>query len=137
MTNGVVKPANKRFTSIANNYCINFENCSKIEEVKDDGGIQSQAFDFKNIKEIADINETKTIDFIGIVHHVTPLTTINLKNGVRKEKRTLSICDQTGMLISLSMWGDQASMIDFTDTPHPVIAIKGVRVSLYGGKSLN
>ncbi|CAI2384252.1 unnamed protein product [Moneuplotes crassus] len=137
MTNGTVRPANKRFTSIDNNFCINFEIHGKIEKVEDEGVIADQAFDFKTAKQIADMEDIKTIDFIGVVHHVTPIVTINTKNGERKEKRTISMADDSGMSINLSIWGDQTTMIDFEQNPHPVIAIKGVKISLYGGKSLN
>ena len=77
------------------------------------------------------------MDFIGIVHHITPVVTINTKSGIKKEKRTISMADQTGMSINLTMWGDQTTMIDFNDNAHPVIAFKGVKISSYGGKSLN
>jgi replication factor A1 len=97
--------------------------------------IQNQAFDFKTIDEIMVSQNLKTIDFIGIVHAVTPIASITLKNGVKKEKRTLSMADDSGKSISLCFWGDQATMSEYDD--HPIIAVKAVRVSNYGGKSLN
>lgn len=51
-SNGVVKMANKRFTSIKNDFCIVFEKNAQINEVEDDGSIAEQAFDFTNIKGI-------------------------------------------------------------------------------------
>lgn len=38
-SNGVVKMANKRFTSIKNDFCIVFEKNTQISEVVDDGSI--------------------------------------------------------------------------------------------------
>lgn len=38
-SNGVVKMANKRFTSIKNDFCIVFEKNAQIVEVEDDGSI--------------------------------------------------------------------------------------------------
>ena len=38
-SNGVVKMANKRFTSIKNDFCIVFEKNAQIAEVEDDGSI--------------------------------------------------------------------------------------------------
>ena len=135
MANGIVKSANKRFTSISNDFCIHFEMSSSIVEVKDDNSIMTQVFDFKNIDQICILEANKTIDFIGIVHSVSPLVTINLKNGVRKDKRTLSLADETGRTISMSFWGEQAAMSSYEE--NPVIAVKCVRVSNYGGKTLN
>jgi len=44
--------ANKRFTSIKNDFCIVFEKNAQINEVEDDGSIAEQAFDFTNIRGI-------------------------------------------------------------------------------------
>jgi hypothetical protein len=44
--------ANKRFTSIKNDFCIVFEKNAQIVEVEDDGSIAEQAFDFTNIRGI-------------------------------------------------------------------------------------
>ena len=131
--NGIVKPANKKFTSIANDYWISFEGSSKIVEVEDQGEITSQVFDFKTIKQILDLPENKTIDFIGIVHSANDVATVNLKNGVKKEKRTVQLIDDTGMSISLSLWGDQATNPEYEK--NPIIALKWIRISNYGGKS--
>lgn len=38
-TGGVVKMANKRFTSVKNDFCIVFEKNASICEVEDDGSI--------------------------------------------------------------------------------------------------
>ena len=38
-SNGVVKMANKKFTSIRNDFCIVFEKYAEIVEVADDGSI--------------------------------------------------------------------------------------------------
>ena len=54
-SSGVVKMANKRFTSIKNDFCIVFEKNAQISEVNDDGSIAKQAFDFTNIKGIQEI----------------------------------------------------------------------------------
>jgi hypothetical protein len=41
--------ANKRFTSIKNDFCIVFEKNASIIEVDDDGSIAEQAFEFCDI----------------------------------------------------------------------------------------
>lgn len=51
-SNGVVKMANKRFTSIKNDFCIVFEKNAQIKQVHDDGSIAAQAFDFTDIRDI-------------------------------------------------------------------------------------
>ena len=44
--------ANKRFTSIKNDFCIVFEKNAQIKQVHDDGSIAAQAFDFTDIRDI-------------------------------------------------------------------------------------
>jgi len=46
--------ANKKFTSIKNDFCIVFEKNALINEVEDDGSIAIQAFEFCDIKSIQD-----------------------------------------------------------------------------------
>ena len=69
-SNGVVKMANKKFTSIRNDFCIVFEKNSSIIEVEDDSSIAKQAFDFCSIKNIQEIVQMKTIDTTGVVCEV-------------------------------------------------------------------
>jgi hypothetical protein len=37
MSGGQVKMANKRFTTIKNDYCVTFDERADIEEIQDDG----------------------------------------------------------------------------------------------------
>ena len=54
-SNGVVKMANKRFTSIKNDFCIVFEKNARIIEVADDGSIDAQAFEFCDLESIQEV----------------------------------------------------------------------------------
>ena len=49
---GVVRMANKKFTSVRNDFCIVFEKNSVISEKVDDGSICNQAFDFCKIAQV-------------------------------------------------------------------------------------
>lgn len=53
-SNGTVKIANKKFSSIKNEFTIIFEKNAKIDEVDDDGSIASleSAFDFSTIRSL-------------------------------------------------------------------------------------
>ena len=64
------------------------------------------------------------------------LSNFTPKNGgPSKDKRTLQICDESGLGIALTLWGKNASKFDFREGD--VAAIKGTRVSDYQGKTLN
>ena len=51
-SNGSIKMANKRFTSVRNDFCIIFEMRSEIVLAQDDGSISNQAFDFCPINDV-------------------------------------------------------------------------------------
>lgn len=53
-------------------------------------------------------------------------------------KRELTLVDNTGMSVRLTLWGRQAENFATPDgSPNPVVAFKGVRVGDFGGRSLS
>ncbi len=64
---GNVKMANKRFTSIKNDFCITFYEDSEIKQTTDDQTIKEQGFDFFNLEQINEFQQSRQIDFIGVV----------------------------------------------------------------------
>lgn len=52
-----------------------------------------------------------------------------------KNKRSLQIADESGLQIQVTLWGNNATKLEFTEGK--VFAIKGAKVSDYQGKSLN
>ena len=54
-TNGSIKIANQKYTSIKNQFSLLFDRNSEIEETEDDIEIKELGFCFTPIKEIADI----------------------------------------------------------------------------------
>ena len=77
----------------------------------------------------------RTIDVIGIVQEKTQLTEINLKNGQVKDRRNITICDDSGSGIIVSLWSQNAIKDDYK--VGDILAIRGARVSDYSGRSLN
>lgn len=56
---GSIKIANKKFTSIKNDYCLNFDNNTEVVEVKDDPTIKKQGFSFSHCSDIKDFPNQK------------------------------------------------------------------------------
>ena len=135
-SNGTVKIANQKYTSIKNDYCIIFDRSSEIQEVEDDNRIEAQGFSFVTIDEINEFEQNRTLDTIGVISTVGTISNFIPKNGgPSKDKRTLQICDESGLGIALTLWGKNASKYEFKEGD--VAAIKGTRVSDYQGKTLN
>jgi hypothetical protein len=54
-SNGSIKLANKKFTSIKTDYCITFDERASIEEVIDDNRIGKHGFSLTKIKDIEEL----------------------------------------------------------------------------------
>jgi len=134
--NGFVKMANKRFTSIKNDFCLTFDNRTEIEPVnEDDNAIQAQSFSFVKIREVESLSSYATVDVCGVIVQLGACASINLKDGSTRDKRAITIADETEHSIDVTVWGELASSTDFRQGA--VIAFKGCRVSEFSGRSLN
>lgn len=52
---GAIKLANKKFTSITNDYCIQFNDSTEFKEVKEDAAISKDAYAFKSIETVGQL----------------------------------------------------------------------------------
>ena len=77
-----------------------------------------------------------TIDTIGVLQEVGEVSEIVSKTTSKPfNKRELTLVDNTGYSVRLTIWGNTAQ--SFEATPESVIAFKGVKVSDFGGRSLS
>ena len=79
--NGMVKLANKRFTSIKHDFCLTFSRDSIVEKCMDDEEIGSIAFSFTDLGEIESMVQSRVVDIIGVILQVGSVSEINLKDG--------------------------------------------------------
>lgn len=93
-TNGQIKIANKKFTSIKNDYCITFEYSTQVEQCAEDTQIKGDAYSFTSLKGIEELVQQCTVDVIGVVLDVGPIGSLNMKDGTSCDKRTLTIGDE-------------------------------------------
>ena len=133
--NGQVKLANKKFTSIKNDYCLTFGNETEIQECAEDKEISSNGFSFTKLEQLANVFVNATVDVIGVVVDAGQITQLSLKSGERKDRQSITIADDTGYSISITVWGDMCQRLKAEQGQ--LIAFKACRVSEYAGKSLN
>lgn len=62
--------------------------------------------------------------------------TIKLKSGAEKQRRQVTLADDSNCAIGLTLWGTMCEKLTESDSGK-IVAFKGVRVSDYLGKSLN
>lgn len=112
-SSGQIKLANKRFTSIKNDYCITFDSSTTINKVQNDHSITQDGFQFTPISNLADLAANATIDVLGVVFDMSQVQTINMKNGQQRAKKELKIIDETNSSISVTIWGDACHQHNF------------------------
>lgn len=120
--------ANKKFTSIKNDYELTLDVNSIIKSCADTDKIPKMHYSFVPIEEIGNHTKDDIIDVIGIVIETNPVTTISSK-GKELIKRTIIILDITSHTIEVTFWGEKAQNIGWNENEKPVIALKGVKVS--------
>ena len=131
--------ANKRYTTIPNDHCITFDNYAQIKELDDDEAkkaIKGGGFNFTSLKEVSEATQVYMIDVIAVLTEVQPVGQIQLKStGEFRDKRSVTLTDDTGVNIMATLWGDICNNDKLQEGA--IIAVKGAKVSEYGGKSLN
>jgi replication factor A1 len=76
------------------------------------------------------------IDAIGVLREVAGVTEITSRTtGKPYSKRELTLVDNTGFSVRLTIWGSTATSFDVP--LESIIAFKGVKVSDFGGRSLS
>ncbi|XP_050301275.1 replication protein A 70 kDa DNA-binding subunit [Anthonomus grandis grandis] len=128
-----LKPANKQYSSLKNDYEMSVTSETVIEECLDDPMEKLQTrYEFVPISQIANIEKDQTIDVIGVAKHTSELQTFQAKTTGRElKKRDVQLIDQSNTVVSLTLWGTQAE--NFDGSGNPVIALKSARVGEFGG----
>lgn len=135
--NGRVGMANKRFTSIKNDFCLTLGNETEIKEVPDDSYIQSNGFSFTTLDKISVTPASATIDVIGVVFELGQIGQIKMKTGENRDKLNIVIADDSGYSVPITIWGNACRFISEKIKLGSIVAFKSCRVSEYNGKTLN
>jgi replication factor A1 len=64
---GQVKMANKKFTSIKNDFCITFSDHTEITPASNDNRIKGKGYNFTKLSSVNELIQYQTIDVIGVV----------------------------------------------------------------------
>nr|XP_013801961.1 PREDICTED: replication protein A 70 kDa DNA-binding subunit isoform X2 [Apteryx mantelli mantelli] len=135
-TKGNLKTANKQYTAVKNDYEITFTNETSVVPCDDARHLPSVQFEFVSISDLENTPKDSIVDVIGICKSYEDVTKITVKSNNREvSKRNVHLMDTSGKLVTATLWGVEAEKFD--GSRQPVIAIKGARVSDFGGRSLS
>lgn len=130
---------NRQYSNIKNQYELTFGIHSAIQAASDDVSIQKQHYSFTKISAIADTEVGATIDVIALVRHASEVTEIvsTKQSGKVMQKRELTLVDDSGSEVRLTLWGDKAVSEQYGWHNTPVVAFKGLKIGDFGGRSLS
>ncbi|KAL0589332.1 hypothetical protein ABG067_002551 [Albugo candida] len=132
---GKIRMANRKFSSVNNDYEITFDQHSEISLASDDRGIQQMNYNFKKIGMLEKLPADANVDVIGVVKQLEPVSEIISKAGKQLFKRDLVLVDDSMAEVRVTLWNDRAQE-DCSSWVNNVLAIKGCRISEYNGRSI-
>ncbi|KAH7656688.1 Replication factor A protein 1 [Dioscorea alata] len=143
ISKGSLKPAQKNFNHLNNQWEIFLEATSIVELCQDeDNSIPTQQFNFKLISDVENVENNSIVDIIGIVVSVNPSVTILRKNGMETQRRILNLKDASGRSVEVTLWGEFCNREGrelqemFDSSAFPVLAVKAGKVNDFSGKSV-
>ncbi|XP_069471464.1 replication protein A 70 kDa DNA-binding subunit [Ambystoma mexicanum] len=133
---GTLKIANKQYTAVKNDYEMTFNNETSVIPCEDSTDVPTVQFEFVPIGDLESKGKDSMIDIIGICKSYEDVTKITVKSNNREvSKRNIYLLDTSGKMVSTTLWGEEAERFD--GSRQPVVAIKGARLSDFGGRSLS
>ncbi|OEU12326.1 replication factor-a protein [Fragilariopsis cylindrus CCMP1102] len=138
ITGGRLKVANMQYNTCKSQFEMTIDVNTEIAKVEDSNEIKTQMFEFIKIGSLEEKEEKSYVDIIGIVQEVGEVQTLTSKRtGNELVKSDVTLIDDTGVQVRLTLWGTTASSAKEKLAGEPVVAFRRARVSDYGGKTLS
>ncbi|KAL6841011.1 hypothetical protein ACP4OV_029271 [Aristida adscensionis] len=144
ISRGTVKPAQKKFNTLNNEYEITLDQSTIIEPCSgDDNSIPRQQYNFRQISEIENMEIGALVDLLGVVTSASPAANILRKDGKETRKQTLQLKDMSGRSVEITFWGkfcdaegQQLQMLCDSGS-NPILAFKSGRITDFNGRTVN
>ncbi|KAI8380352.1 hypothetical protein BD560DRAFT_365748 [Blakeslea trispora] len=131
-----VTMARKQFSNLNNEYELGLEPNTEIEACPESGNIPMMNFDFIKINDLVKHEANSYVDVLGVVTEDAGVSEIISKaTGKPTKKRDLTIADDSGKSVRLTLWDPKDDGFDVST--QPIIACKGARVSEFNGRALS
>ena len=130
-----LQPSKPQFSNLSHPYELSLDRESQIEPSEDEANVPKTHFDFVKLNTIENKEENSTVDILGIIQTVNPHFELTSRAGKKFDRRDIVLVDDSNYSITVGLWNQLA--LDFNLPEGSVVAIKGARVSDFGGKSLS
>jgi replication factor A1 len=95
-------------------------------------------YKFVSIHDLDEKNTGDIVDVIGVVKHVSSISTLpSKKNGEELFKCDLTLIDTSGYEVKATLWGQNAKDAELHFNGFPIVAFKRLRINEYGGRYLS
>jgi replication factor A1 len=140
-TGGRLKVANAKYNTCQSGFEITFDQNSEIHLANDDGSIPGACYNFQKIAEIESMPAEQHVDVLAVVKSVSqPSQFVSKTTGRELTKSELTLVDDSGVEISLTLWGQKAELaarelgnINNNNNAVVIAAFRRCKVSDYGG----
>lgn len=135
-----LKPANKKFNSLNNEFEISFTSETTVVKQEDTKiQIPEIKFDCTTLADIQKMENYSEVDAIGVCVNVGELQSFTSRISNKTFlKRNLTLVDNSNASMDLTLWGKEAEDYDTNNNVDPIIMIKKARLNEYKGeKSLS
>ena len=136
---GRLKVANMQYNNCKSQFEITFDQNSEIhlDETGPADDIRD-SYEFVKIDRLKVVDPNTMVDVLAVVKHVgDPASIVSKKSGKELVKCELTIEDDSGAEVRMTMWGDAAQQARDRFSGMPVVAFKRAKVSDYGGRTLS
>ncbi|CAL8363127.1 unnamed protein product [Lota lota] len=135
ISKATIKMANKKFSTLNNDYEMSLHAHTTIVPCEDGEGVPTLRCDFVPIAELENREKDDVIDVIGVCKSASEVSCVTTRMGKEVSKRALDLMDTSGKVVTVTLWGEEAERFD--GSRQPVLAIRGARLSDFGGRSLS
>lgn len=135
ISKGTLKIANKQYSSVKNDYEMTMNGETTFIPCDDCQDVPMVQCDFVSIADLETRDKDAILDVIGVCKSVEEVSRITTKNNREVSKRAISLVDASGKMVTVTLWGEEAEKFD--GSAQPILAIKGARLSDFGGRSLS
>lgn len=131
-----IQQAKPKFSHLSHPYELSLDRDTEITECFDASDVPKVHFNFTRLDHIQNADKDAVLDVIGVVQTVNDVFQITAKStGKPFNRRNITVVDDSNFAVEVGLWN--ATAVDFSIPTGSVVAIKGVKVQDFGGRSLS